>query len=99
MMEDPEMDYDMRRLGYPGNMGSGIRGRSTNPQMSSSRRGYTYDSYEEAKMNGHKDRMGHHADEYIMETTHSIKEMWGDADPEQKKKIKASLTKLVGELA
>lgn len=64
-----------------------------------SRRGYIYDDWKNAKMSGAKDRMGHHTDEYLMDTAQSVKEMWADADPDQRKKMKANLTKLVGELA
>ena len=43
-----------------------------------------------------KDMMNQRVNEHIADTIVSIKEMWEDADPTLRKKMKADLTSLVG---
>lgn len=101
--EDMMWDREQGKMGYPRDNRSSnydsSYGNSGDSSGRSSRRGYIYDDWKTAKMSGAKDKMGHHTDEYLMDTAQSVKEMWADADPDQRKKMKANLTKLVGELA
>lgn len=70
-----------------------------------SRYGYTYDSYESAKRSydatksqPDKEEMDKHAKEYLTDSIHSMREIWASADPTLKKKMKADLTSLLGEM-
>ena len=42
--------------------------------------------------------MEQHADEHIHKATESIKDIWRDADPEMKTRLKSQMTKLVNEM-
>lgn len=101
MMDDRYNDY-----GYTP---SGAGNRS----QSGSRMGYTddrtvyspYERYKDARRHytetkdmGAKKEMEHHADEHIRSTTESIKEIWREADPEMKTRLKTEMTKLVNEM-
>ena len=52
--------------------------------------------YTESHMQTDKDMMNQRVNEHIADTIVSIKEMWEDADPTLRKKMKADLTSLVG---
>lgn len=102
MMDDPYM-HD----GYtPSSAG--------NRSQSGSRMGYTddrtvyspYERYKDARRHytetkdmGSKKEMDRHADEHVREATESIKEIWRDADPEMKTRLKSQMTKLVNEMS
>lgn len=45
-----------------------------------------------------KEKMREHANEHLMATMSTIREIYDNADPELKKRIKADLTKLTGEM-
>lgn len=60
-------------------------------QYKSARRHYT-----ESHSQVDKEEMNRHANEHIADTIQTIKEMWEDADPTLRKKMKADLTSLVG---
>lgn len=51
--------------------------------------------YTETKDQSHKDAMEKHADEHIHESIDSMKEMWKDASPNLRAKLKTQLTSLV----
>ena len=45
-----------------------------------------------------KEKMKEHANEHVMETMTTIREIYDNADPDLKKRMKADLSKLVGEM-
>lgn len=81
------------------------------PNMSKSRMGYpmdtqSYHEYDKARKHYHetkdaneKIKMEHHADQYIHDVSDSIRDMWNDATPEMKKRIKGDMSKLLAEMA
>lgn len=94
---------------YDGYTPSGEGNRS----QSGSRMGYTddhtayspYERYKDARRHytetrtpEDKRRMEQHADEHIHKATESIKDIWRDADPEMKARLKSQMTKLVNEM-
>lgn len=101
MMDEPRM--------HDGYTPSGAGNRS----QSGSRMGYTdghtayspYERYKDARRHyteskdmTSKKEMEHHADEHVREATESIKDIWRDADPEMKARLKSQMTKLVNEM-
>ena len=97
MMEDHE-----DRMGYPMSQTGNVR--------TVSRSGYpirhdSYEDYQNARRHYHEthsdnDRMimNHHMDQHINDVTDSVRDIWEDATPEQKKKIKGSMSKLLAEM-
>lgn len=72
---------------------------------SHSRYGRAYDEYRESKKHytstnspSDKEEMERHANEHISDTIATIREIYKASDPELKKRIKADMTKLVGEM-
>lgn len=102
MMDEPRIDH-------PGYTPSGQGNRS----QSGSRMGYTEDRtvyspyerykdarrhYTETKDMTSKKEMEHHADAHMRESMESIKDIWREADPEMKTRLKSQMTKLVEEM-
>ena len=54
--------------------------------------------YTESKSPSDKQKMDEHAVKHMNQAIDSFREMWADADPNMRKKMKADLTKLVGEM-
>ena len=54
--------------------------------------------YTESKSPADKQRMDEHAMKHINQAMDSFREMWRDADPNMRKRMKADLTTLVGEM-
>ena len=54
--------------------------------------------YTDTKSPSQKDEMDANANEYVGETISSIRDIWRDADPEMRKKLKAEFVKLVNEM-
>lgn len=67
-------------------------GRSFN-QFRKAKRHYT-----ETRAQEDKDRMKMHAHEHLMESMATFKEIWSNADPELRKRMKEDMTKLVSEM-
>lgn len=72
---------------------------------SDSKHGKTYDSWANARKHYHdtkdpnsKLEMDNKTMEYMGETVDTFREMWKDADPSMKKKMKMDLSNLVGEM-
>lgn len=66
---------------------------------------HTYNEYKKAKRHytetksaSDKVKMDEHMTKHMTETMQTIREMWKDADPAMKKKMKADLTGLIGEM-
>lgn len=88
-LRDPEIH---ERMGYTGNVDY--------------RYGKAYNDYDAAKKYytksnspEHKTEMNRHAMEHVNDTVISIQEMWKDADPELRKRIKEHLTKLIADMS
>lgn len=54
--------------------------------------------YTQSNSPGDKSEMTAHANEHISDMINSAREIWKDADPEQRKQMKASLSGLLGEM-
>ena len=54
--------------------------------------------YTETGMPEHKEQMNHHANKHVQETMDTINEIWSDADPELRKKMKMDLEMLVSKM-
>lgn len=72
---------------------------------SNSRYGYSYDKfdesrrhYEESKDPHDKEEMDQHAKEHLMDTLDTMRDIWKDADPQLRKKMKSELTSLVQDM-
>lgn len=98
------------RMGYPNNSTSG-GGRMGSEHFSGTRSGYSdeYGSsygryrdsrrhYHESRSQADKEEMSHHAKEYLAESVSTMREIWADADPDMKKKMKEELSGLCKEL-
>lgn len=55
--------------------------------------------YTETKSPSQKDEMDAKANEYVGETLTTIRDIWRDADPEMRRRLKAEFVKLVNEMA
>lgn len=91
------------RLGYDGDRMDGRSRSMTSGYDSPYSR--SYDEYKDArrhytesKSSSDKEEMHRHAERHLRETIDTMKEIWGDADPEMKKKMKADLTRLLGDM-
>lgn len=101
-LSEMQQYWDRDRPGYSRSQ-SGTRmsertGSGSMDVAKPSRYGYSYDQYEESKKMSDKDSMDKHAKEHLSDSIVSIKEIWASADPALKKKMKADLTALVGEM-
>ncbi len=54
--------------------------------------------YTETKSPEDKREMSEHAEKHLRDTIDTVKDIWGDADPDLKKKMKEDLTKLVNSM-
>ena len=113
-LEDPVMVENMR-MGYTGNRGHGMGGRPTHTGEGDRRTtqtdhdvryGRPFNEYRTAKKHytetnapHEKEIMKTHAYEHVADTLTTAREIWKDADPELKKRMKADFTALVGEMA
>lgn len=86
-------------------MGSGSRGNSGNRSGYSDEYGSSYGRYRDSRRHYHesrsqadKEEMSHHAKEYLAESISTMREIWADADPDMKKKMKEELSGLCKEL-
>ena len=94
-MYDEELEEVMERP-----MRMGYIDPDDDPMMS-----HTYNEYKKAKRHytetksaSDKAKMDEHMTKHMTETMQTIREMWKDADPSMKKKMKADLTGMVGEM-
>lgn len=107
-MRDPEtfegdMDEGMWRSGYTpnrssmrrddGNMSGDDRYGKPYKEYLDARRHYT-----ESKSPRDKEEMEMHANEHLMDAMGTIREIYKSAEPDLRKRMKADLTKLVGEM-
>ena len=67
-------------------------GRAYN-DYKTSRRHYT-----ETKSPEDKKEMDTHAEEHVRDTIATIRDIWGDADPNLKRRMREDVTKLLGEM-
>ena len=109
--DEPMVDMywlDNMRMGYP----KGGRSRDSMGRFKSGydgdmddRYGRPYNEYKEAKRHytetksaTDKEEMDRHANEHVMDTIATVREIYKTADPELRTRIKGDLTKLVGEM-
>lgn len=92
--EEYTIETGMRRMGYPHPNSEEI-----------SRYGRAYDSYRNAKRNytetkspKDKQEMSSYTREHLNSTIYTLKEMWDDADPDLRKRMKSELERLVKEM-
>lgn len=85
--------------------GSMSRSRMGYPEYSDDRYGNAYREfdksrryYHETKDSNQKMIMNHHADEHLQEIGETVRDIWSEADLEQKKKIKSDMSKLLAEM-
>lgn len=105
MMEEP--DYD-GRMGYPTTKNqSGSRTSYSSGSSNDGRSGYgrAYDDYREARRGYHdthspedKRRMDDHAKTHLSEAMTTVREIWDNADQPLRQKMKADMSKLVGDM-
>lgn len=95
---------DNMRMGYPKHNAMG-RFKSGYDGDMDDRYGRPYNEYKEAKRHytetkspTDKEEMDRHANEHVMDTIATIREIYKAADPELRTRIKGDLTKLVGEM-
>ena len=95
---------DNMRMGYPKRNAMG-RFKSGYDGDMDDRYGRPYNEYKEAKRHytetkspTDKEEMDRHANEHVMDTIATIREIYKAADPELRTRIKGDLTKLVGEM-
>ena len=94
------------RLGYPNNPSSNSgRMGSGNRSGYSDEHGSAYGRYRDSRRHYHdsrsqsdKEEMTHQAKAYLAESVSTMREIWADADPEMKKKMKEDLTMLCKEI-
>lgn len=113
-LEDPEQFREemMMRRGYDGRMGSrgGDRGQSRNSGDSNrggsdSGYGQSYGRYREAKRYytatsspEYKSEMDTYANSHVGETIATIRDIWKDADPNLRKRMKTDFQNLISEM-
>lgn len=106
MMHGDQKDWDgYGRMGYDENNKTGGQMRISG--MNNGRTGYTmtpYDRYQDARRHytethsqEDKQQMDEHAKEHLDASITSFKDIWKDADPEMKRRMKANLSSLVNE--
>ena len=100
----PDMMPHMDLEGYTPS-GRGNRSQSGSEYSGSGRYGYNYDRYHEAKTNynqthdyQNKTEMNEFAKRHLNETVDTFKDMYEDADPELKARMKQDITKLANEM-
>ena len=93
---DPDFEEEMEkgRLGYQG------EDPEDDPRQSREYNEYKRAKrhYSETKSPEDKRKMDEHAMKHVNQAMDSFREMWGDADPNMRKRMKADLTTLVGEM-
>lgn len=109
-----QMDWDGPRMGYsPSGRGNRSQSGNNMPNMGGrggytngmSRYGRPYDewldarrSYTETRSPEDKQRMDEHANEHIMASITSLREVFNAADPEMKRRVRQDLSTLVNEM-
>ena len=95
---------DNMRMGYPKRNAMGCFKSGYDGEMDD-RYGRPYNEYKEAKRHytetkspTDKEEMDRHANEHVMDTIATIREIYKAADPELRTRIKGDLTKLIGEM-
>lgn len=102
-LNDPDFTEKMR-MGYTGE-GRDMREANRMMRHETSRYGNAYNNYRIAKKhytatNSQEDKkeMDMYSNEHLADVVASIREMWGDADPAMRQRIKKDLTKLMEDM-
>lgn len=106
MMPQTGMEDHYDRMGYPLTKNQSGTRTTYSSGYPMSRHGESYDRYMDSRRHYHeshnesdKAMMNHHAEEHLDDTIESLKDIWVNADPEFKKKMKGNMSKFVAELA
>lgn len=101
------MKRESDRTGYPNRSqtGSMTRERMGYPDYSDDRYGNAYREFDKSRRYYHESKdpnqkmiMNHHADEHLHEIGETVRDIWSEADLDQKKKIKSDMSKLLAEM-
>lgn len=105
MDETMHPDREMMPHMAQGYTPSGRGNRSQSGTRMSGRYGYHYDMYDDARRNyhetkdyGEKTKMNEHAKKHLEETVDTLEDIYREADPELKARIKKDITKLSEEM-
>lgn len=98
-------DPDIRKMmGYPGDGASTGRGGSSGQRGSngssgsSSRYGYPYENYQNARMGHDQAGMDKYAKEHAAGVVESMRDIWQNADPQLREKLKQDMSVLAEEM-
>lgn len=103
-MPNPRMGYvdPMNDNAWGRPMGYDSQGGGSRQDYGAGRYGMSYDKYQDARRHytaSHskedKDQMDRHAAEHVADTVVTLKEIWSQADPDTKKKLKGDLGSLM----
>lgn len=99
-------DSDMSRPGYPYYPINGGLDPNMQPYMPENRHGKSFNEYKVWKRNyttskssADKTEMDRHAMEHVHDFSETMREIWAEADPDLKRKMKTDLTKVLNELS
>lgn len=104
--QEPYVDAYLHDPNFARNMRMGYREMvGNNYDQNNSRYGASYNNYREAKKHytqtnsaSDKAEMETFSNEHLADVSTTLREMWKDADPNLRKRMKAELTGLVGEM-
>lgn len=95
----------MPRMGYP-MMDWDTRGVHANQSGQSNRYGYPYNEYRNAKRSytqthseSDRKKMDEHANEHMVDTIATMRDIWENADPEHKTRMRQDLQNLLNEMS
>lgn len=101
MGDETYPDYDTYRMGYPGE----TRRSQTGTDMRTSTMGGSYGKYQNARRHytetgsrKDKEEMDEHAMHHLTETAETLRDIWRNADPDLKRKMKTDLSALMTEM-
>lgn len=95
-MEDGEWRWDQgpRMMGYPTQPKTSMR-TVTNART---RYGYPYEEYKEAQKRNDRMGMTAHAEEHVKSMVESIQDIWQNASPDEREKLKRDMSALAEEM-
>lgn len=106
MDENERMGYSRSGQGGRSQSGNNSSGGGSSGSGSSSRYGYSYDNYTRARRHYTESRspeqkreMDRYANEHMVDTISTMKDIWAHSDPELKKRMKSDLSTLLSEMS
>lgn len=95
MLDDRMVPPDLKHMDENMHMASSTGDHGVKDHPRSSRYGYSYDEYQNAKNSGDKVGMENKAMEHMTGMLGTIRDVWKDSDPALKKRLKSELTAFV----